>query len=149
MIEFRKGDIFESGTAAIVNPVNCVGVMGAGLAMKVKQKYPTVFAQYKAICDNKTFHPGHILPITTVGRTKWIINFATKDHYKDPSQIAFIQKGLYGLRGFLRYSEIESIAIPALGCGLGGLNWKEVRPLIVNYLEPISNSCKILIYEPL
>lgn len=143
---FRRGDIFESGAHALVNPVNCVGKMGKGLALKFKEKFPENFLEYKKACSKKLIKTGNIY-LTSTGKNnpKYIINFPTKNHWKEPSQIEWIKPGLKDL---VLYSDLfESIAFPALGCGLGGLSWGEVRPLMVEELKHLPQ-VHIAIYEP-
>lgn len=133
LIEYRKTSIFRCGAEAIVNPVNCVGVSGAGLARQFKTRFPENFAKYKASCDRGDLRPGAIL-VTFTGRQDRnpyaIVNFPTKDHFSNPSREHFVERGLESLRCFLGDSDIASVAVPALGCGLGGLAWSTVGPMI-------------------
>lgn len=143
MIEFVSGDIFESKTQAIVNPVNCVGVMGAGLAKQFKEKYPDYYLQYKILCDEKVIKPGTIW--LCKNGEKYIVSFATKNHWKNKSELIWIKLGLMQLRDAIIIKEIHSIAIPALGCGLGGLYWIDVKELILEQLCDVD--ARIFVYE--
>jgi len=149
MIEYAAGDILTCGAEALVNPVNCVGVMGAGLALKFKNAFPENFAAYKAACLQKEIVCAKVFVFETdQPAPRFIINFPTKHHWRDSSRLDMIE---YGLRS-LRYNvssvyNIKSIAIPALGCGLGGLNWKEVRPLIEDALAELDD-VRVLLFPP-
>lgn len=138
-------DIFASKCEAIVNPVNCVGVMGAGLALAFKNKFPQNFLKYKIQCDQKKLTVGKCL--TTYENNKYIINFPTKDHYKDPSKIEYIKEGLLALSRHIEHYDIKSIAIPALGAGLGDLKWSEVKPLLEEFVKKHPN-VTFEIFEP-
>lgn len=141
MIKIVYGDIFDQDVDALVNPVNCVGVMGAGLAKQFKIRYPNMFNWYKKECENDQFNIGEILYYFSSEDKKWIINFPTKKHWKDQSTLEYIEEGLKGLcvdLVFEKNIEIDSIAIPALGCGLGGLNWNDVKKLIYEYLSNVN-----------
>jgi O-acetyl-ADP-ribose deacetylase (regulator of RNase III) len=144
-IIFKTGDMFsEPDLNCLVNPVNCVGIMGKGLALEFKKRYPNNYESYKLYCKDKLLKPGELF---TVGEDNnlWIVNFATKDHWKDPSQYEWIVKGLYSLKKILEDSN-SSTAIPPLGCGLGGLEWKRVKLLIEAYLKDLPN--RIVVFEP-
>lgn len=148
MIRYVSGDLFESGCDAIVNTVNCVGVMGKGLALQFKQRYPANFFAYRKACSG----PNRLCPggmfITHNAGGPWIINFATKNHWRDPSQLSWIEDGIPKLRQWLdSHPEVHSIAIPKLGCSLGQLSWEQVRPILERNLADCQ--VKILIYgEP-
>lgn len=143
--EFRKGDIFKSGAEALVNPVNTKGVMGKGLALKFKEKFPDNFYSYKEQCKQNKLKIGSIHCVNSDNQI--IFNFPTKDDWRSPSKIEYIELGLKTLRESIKISQIKSIAIPALGCGLGGLDWNDVKPLIIEELRGLSN-VKIIVYEP-
>jgi len=132
MIEHRTGDILQADAEALVNPVNCVGVMGRGLALQFKNAYPQNFWTYKAACARDGVRPGRMLVLETghVANPKYIINFPTKRHWRDNSRMADIESGLDALVAEIRTRRIHSIALPPLGCGLGGLDWREVHPRI-------------------
>lgn len=142
MIHITKGNIFDADVEALVNPVNCVGVMGKGLALQFKKRYPDNFDCYKAACDIGDIKIGQML---STRPNKVIINFPTKIHWRDKSKLEYIERGLDGLLKLIDQCGIKSIAIPPLGCGLGGLKWSEVKPLIIEYMEP---SVETWIYEP-
>jgi len=155
MIISKKGNIFDSTADALVNPVNCVGVMGAGLALQFKKRYPINFEHYKRVCLHKQLRPGKML----VGRfddscvpngTRLIINFPTKDHFRDNCQISYIKLGLENLIYVIKNHQIKSIAVPPLGCGLGGLNWDDVKPLIETAFAEFDDMTDMIveIYEP-
>ena len=136
-------NIFDSDAQALVNPVNCVGVMGAGLAKQFKERYPKNFKAYKEQCRRNNIQIGKIYPFFEDG--KWIINFPTKKHWKSKSEYMYIEETLPALRGFIIFKSLETIAMPMVGCGLGGLDWYEVKPMIENDLRP--TRCKIDFYE--
>lgn len=146
MIEYTKGNIFEAEVDTLVNPVNCVGVMGKGLALQFKKKFPENFVIYKDYCDRGEMEIGKVLWV--YGREGSIIHFPTKIHWKNPSNIKFISWGLHDLARILNEhtEDIKSIAIPPLGCGLGGLKWEDVKPFIGYYLGNVEQ--KVLVYEP-
>ena len=142
----QNGDIFESGCDILVNPVNCVGVMGKGLALEFKNRYPKNYTSYVKICKNKQLAIGKIL--LHVGEDGQVIfNFPTKTHWKNKSKIEDIRLGLDNMAEVLGSLRIpHSVAIPALGCGLGGLDWKDVKKEI-----QATFACapwKIKVYEP-
>ncbi len=149
VIESVSGNIFDSKADAIVNAVNCVGVMGKGLALELKKRFPENFKIYKESCANQELRPDNVLTYNNgeLGKPRFIINFPTKDHWKQPSEIGYIDSGLESLADAIRKHNISSIAIPALGCGLGGLDWDDVRPRIVEALSPIMD-LKVYIYDP-
>lgn len=132
MIEYRTGDLFLAGTAAIVNPVNCVGVMGAGLAAQFKRAYPDNFHAYAEACRRGDVAPGKMFLFQTGFFTapSLIVNFPTKRHWRDKSRLEDIELGLTALVTDVQRHAVQSIAIPPLGCGLGGLEWAQVKPLI-------------------
>lgn len=134
MIKYVSGNIFDSKATALVNPVNCVGVMGRGLALEFKKRYPENFRIYAEACARGEVRPGRILVVPPV------INFPTKRHWREPSRLEDITAGLQALRSVLG----DSVAIPPLGCGLGGLPWPQVR----NEIEKILSDypCDIFIY---
>ena len=133
MIELTHGNLLTAPVEALVNAVNTVGVMGKGIALQFREAYPVMFQAYRAACAAGKVRLGqmHVFDLGgLVGGPRWIINFPTKGHWRDPSQLADIESGLADLVIKVRQISIQSIAIPPLGCGLGGLDWKEVRPRI-------------------
>ena len=126
MIEWIKdGDLFTSGCEGLVNPVNTEGVMGKGLAAEFKRRWPAMFVNYQAACRTGTLKIGSVQPckVDSEGADLWIFNFPTKDRWRDPSKLEYVEKGLTDLRRALRSLELKSVAIPALGAGLGMLDW--------------------------
>lgn len=141
----EKGDLFQSGMQTLVNPINCggdkgEGVMGAGLAKIFKDKFPDMFADYKKRCKKKAVKLGE--PYLWKSSPD-ILNFPTKYHWRNPSSLSDIKEGLDFLAANAERWGIRSLAIPALGCGLGGLQWKEVLPLIEATLGPLQIPIKI------
>ncbi len=128
MISFLSGNIFKSECQALVNPVNTQGVMGKGLALEFRRRYPENFQEYRTACHKKQLQAGQILPVRC--GTKIVINLPTKLDWRDGSSLDLIEQGLYALDMYLLEQDLKSVAIPALGCGLGGLGWSEVKPLI-------------------
>ena len=128
MIYFKDGDIFKDTSEAIVNAVNCVGVMGKGIALKFKEKYPNNYIMYKTACNRKEVKIGKMFICKENNKT--IINFPTKDYWRNDSKIEYIEEGLKDLVKALQSLNIESVAMPAIGCGNGGLNWNTVKKTI-------------------
>jgi O-acetyl-ADP-ribose deacetylase (regulator of RNase III) len=149
MIEFARGDVIRADAQALVNTVNCVGVMGRGVALQFKKAFPENFDAYKVACDRHRVHPGQMLVFErhTLDQPRFIINFPTKRHWKGKSRIEDITAGLAALVNDVRRLRIESIALPPLGCGLGGLKWTEVRPLIQEAFAALPD-VHVLVYEP-
>ena len=147
MIHFTLGDIFAQPTEAIVNPVNCVGVMGRGLALQFKRRYPDAFRAYRRACEASRLRPGRMFMFDTGGaRPRWIVHFPTKRHWSDRSAIGDIEAGLRDLAATITRHGILSIAIPPLGCGLGGLDWCAVRPLVTACLA--GTPATVIVLEP-
>lgn len=148
MLIFTSGNIFEAQTDAYVNPVNCMGVMGKGLALKFKERFPQNYTAYKFDCQRKSVRVGemHICFIHKHGYPKYIINFPTKIHWKDSSQLSYINAGLHSLLRCIEELNLKSIAIPKLGCGLGKLDWVLVKKEIQRILGNVPN-VNIYIYE--
>jgi O-acetyl-ADP-ribose deacetylase (regulator of RNase III) len=149
MIEITHGDILTADTEALVNTVNCVGVMGRGIALQFRKGYPENFKAYEAACEREEVRPGKMLVFETGLLTgpRYIVNFPTKRHWRGKSQMRDIEAGLPALVEEIKRRGIRSIAIPPLGCGLGGLNWNEVRPKIVHALESLPD-VRVLLFEP-
>lgn len=149
MITFKTGNIFEENIEAIVNTVNCVGIMGRGIALQFKKKYPANFKVYAEAAKHNKVIPGKMFVFENNKDCypKYIINFPTKRHWRDKSRISDIQSGLQSLAETIQKEKIQSIAIPPLGCGLGGLNWNEVRQLIINTFEKLPD-INIIVFEP-
>lgn len=138
MIKYINGNIFASTCEVYTNPVNCIGIMGGGLAREFKKLYPKMNDDYKAACKLNMLDVGKILMWSTKeDHPKYICLFPTKIHWKDPSRKQYIEDGLQTLITTVNKLKINSIAIPALGCGLGGLDFYfDVKPLMEYYLEP-------------
>lgn len=149
MIEITRGDILQADAEALVNTVNCVGVMGRGIALQFKKEFPDNFRQYKAVCDEGGMRPGEMLVVNLnrLQNPRYVINFPTKRHWRGKSCIKDIESGLKTLVEDIRQHQIQSVAIPPLGCGLGGLDWSQVRRLIEEAFRP-APEVEVLIYEP-
>lgn len=149
MIVYKTGDIFKEEVDAIVNTVNCVGVMGRGLALQFKKRFPGNFESYKDACEKNKVVPGEmfVYEIEPFPAPKYIINFPTKRHWRDASRIEDIESGLQDLKIVIAALNIKSIAIPPLGCGLGGLDWNKVKQHIESALACLSE-VKIVVLEP-
>ncbi len=138
--------ILDSDCEALVNPVNCVGVMGKGLAREFRIKYPYMFLDYKDACKEGKMKPGSLHYYYDRSSGKVIYNFATKEHWKGSSKIEWIERGLQSLRGCVKWDFIKSIAVPALGCGNGGLDWGTVEPMIWEALGDLG--IRVDVYPP-
>ena len=149
MIEYKTGDILRENAEAIVNTVNCVGVMGRGIALQFKKKYPENFKKYATACKNEEVAIGKIFVFKTKASMypKYIINFPTKYHWRGKSKIEYIVQGLDDLLNVILKEEIKSVALPPLGCGLGGLNWKDVKEVIEKKLSKLTDT-KVIVFEP-
>lgn len=149
MIEYRSGDIVKENTEAIVNTVNCVGVMGRGIALQFKNAFPENFKAYAAACKKEEVQPGRMFVFETGRLTnpRYVINFPTKRHWRGKSRMEDIEAGLKALVETIHRYNIRSIAIPPLGSGLGGLDWPKVKLRIEAALKPLSD-VRIIIYEP-
>jgi O-acetyl-ADP-ribose deacetylase (regulator of RNase III) len=144
MIIYKTGNIFNSNAQVITNTVNCVGVMGKGIALQFKNKFPEMFLDYKKKCDNKEVNLG--VPYLWNNGQDQILNFPTKGHWREGSNLSDIEAGLKYLAENYEKLEINSIALPPLGCGQGGLNWKDVKSLINKYLGPL-DLLDVYVYE--
>jgi O-acetyl-ADP-ribose deacetylase (regulator of RNase III) len=133
-VTIKSGDLLKEETDAIVNTVNCVGVMGKGIALQFKQRWPQNFKAYEAACKRKEIKPGKlfIYDFGEWGKPRFIINFPTKIHWRGDSKIEYIEKGLHDLVLQVKRLGIKSIALPPLGCGNGGLDWDTVRGLVLD-----------------
>ena len=135
-------DMFKSNAQVLINPVNCVGAMGKGLALDFQKKYPGMNIAYKQDCNLGLYKPG-TCRLYHVGNGQWVANIASKDHWKNPSKKEWVVEGIKNLVKELHAREsfsangnhFHSIAIPKIGCGLGGLNWKDIRPLVIRELR--------------
>ena len=149
MIELTQGDILKADTEALVNTVNCVGIMGRGIALQFSKAFPANSRAYEAACRHGEFQPGRMFVFDTHQLTlpKYIINFPTKRHWKGKSRLADIESGLVSLVAEIKRLRIRSIAVPPLGCGLGGLRWNQVRPLIEKALAAVPQ-VQVQLFEP-
>lgn len=134
MIIETTGNLVQDDAIALVNTVNTVGVMGKGLALQFKRAFPDVFKAYRSACQRGEVQPGRVLPIRLEDSERWILNFPTKRHWREPSRLEDVNAGLIDLARLLTELKIDSVAIPPLGCGNGGLDWTVVKPLIVEHL---------------
>jgi len=149
MIELKEGDILQADAEALVNTVNCVGIMGRGIALQFRKAFPENFQAYEAACKRNELHQGMMLTFD-LGRLqnpRYVINFPTKRHWKGKSRIEDIEAGLKALIAEVAKRGIHSIAVPPLGCGLGGLNWAEVRPMIEDAFRALPD-VRVLLFEP-
>ena len=149
MIEFKTGNILKEPVEALVNTVNCVGIMGRGIALQFKKVYPENFKAYVTACKQKSVQPGKmfIVEISRLTNPKYIINFPTKRHWKGKSLMEDVETGLESLVLEVQKLGIQSIAIPPLGCGLGGLEWAEVKKRIQSAFGELHN-IKVIVFEP-
>jgi len=150
MIITTKGNILESNAQAIVNPVNTVGVMGKGLALQIRESFPNVYDIYRNACKLGKVQIGKMFVVSTGldSYPEYIINFPTKKHWKEKSKLQYIQQGLDDLIKVIQQRNIHSIALPAIGCGLGGLDWNVVYEVIDMKLSSLPDSIAIFVYEP-
>ena len=137
-LHYIEGDLLEATAEALVNPVNCVGVMGRGLALNFKRRYPDNFTAYRLVCRAFEMRPGEVLAFETNQATPpyYIINFPTKRHWQDKSRLEDIILGLKDLEQIIETRKMQSVALPQLGCGLGRLSWNVVKP----YIEQMANN---------
>lgn len=135
MIKYLEGDIFTSPAQVIVNTVNTVGVMGKGIALSFKKAYPEMYKAYREACEDNTFHMGKLMLWREVDH--WILLFPTKENWRNPSKLEYIEQGLKKFVETYFEMGITSIAFPRLGCGNGGLDWNDVKALMEKYLKPL------------
>lgn len=149
MIERCQGNLLEADAEALVNTVNCVGIMGKGIALAFKKKFDKNFKAYEQACEDGLVMPGRmfIVPTGTLWNPRYIINFPTKRHWKSKSKLSDVEAGLEALVADVRSLGIQSIAVPPLGCGHGGLDWHLVAPMIEGAFEELPQ-VHVLLYEP-
>ena len=154
LIDMPAGaDLFDTDALALVNTVNCVGVMGKGVALGVKQRWPSVYRVYRNACQHNEVAIGSILmtiveeplPANSAGPI-YVLNLPTKIHWRNPSQLAWIDTGLTALRQVIINMKLDSVALPPPGCGNGGLAWSDVEPLIITHLADLD--ADIEVYRP-
>lgn len=144
----ERGNLLEADVDALVNTVNTVGVMGKGIALQFKNAFPGNYEAYRLACEEQTVRLGEmfVFETGTLGRPRWIVNFPTKQHWRARSRLQDIEAGLVALCATIREHEIESIAVPPLGCGNGGLDWADVLPSILTRLDELD--AEVRIYPP-
>jgi O-acetyl-ADP-ribose deacetylase (regulator of RNase III) len=149
MIEFTEGNLLDSDAEALVNTVNTVGVMGKGIALMFKDSFQENFKDYQAACIAKKVQVGKMFVTRreSLLGPKWIINFPTKQHWRYPSEMEWIESGLDDLISVINSNGIRSIALPPLGAGNGGLEWTDVKEVIVNKLKDL-DGVKVIVFEP-
>lgn len=135
MIEYIEGNIFHSPAQVIVNTVNTVGVMGKGLALSFKKRYPAMFDAYQKACDKHQLTIGKLM--LYYAPDHWILMFPTKEHWRNPSKLSYLEAGLSKFVSTYADKGITSIAFPKLGCGNGELSWADVQPVMEKYLKPL------------
>ena len=148
-MEFTEGNLLEADVEAVVNTVNTVGVMGKGIALMFKERFPENFEAYAAACDAGEVQVGRMFVTRGVelDGPQWIINFPTKEHWRQRTRMEWIESGLDDLRRVIEEKGIRSIAIPPLGCGNGGLDWPDVRERIEVRLSDLPDT-RVLVYVP-
>lgn len=148
MIKFAHDNLLKSEAEALINTVNTVGVMGKGIALQFREKYPLNYELYRKACQRREVKIGYMFVTETerIGHPKYIINFPTKTHWKGSSQIQYIKQGLDDLVRIIYEYNIQSVAVPPLGCGYGGLDWNMVKPLLIEKLSSVD--AEIFLYEP-
>ncbi len=148
MITWCQGNLLDADVDALVNAVNTVGVMGKGIALAFKQRFPANYQAYAAACQRGDVQTGRMFITDTQALLgpRWIVNFPTKQHWRDPSRLEWVRSGLQDLRRFLMDEDVQSVALPALGAGLGGLSWPVVRTEIDLALGDLNMT--VLAYEP-
>lgn len=146
-IELGTGNLLTADVDALVNTVNTQGVMGKGLALQFKKAFPEAFASYEQACKNAELETGRMHVVRRLASPRYIINFPTKKHWRNPSKLEYIKTGLVDLVEQVRALSIESIAMPPLGCGHGGLDWSDVRPLIEEAFAAVPD-VRVVLYAP-
>jgi len=149
MVEYTQGNLLKADAEALVNTVNCVGVMGKGIALQFKQAYPEMAKAYADACKREEVQPGrmHVWDSQLLRGPRYIINFPTKRHWRGKSRMEDIDAGLVALVETIRKHQIESVAVPPLGCGFGGLSWGEVKPRIERAFAELPD-VRVLVFEP-
>ena len=145
-VELRHGDLFGSEAQTLVNAVNCVGVMGKGIALQFKRRFPGMYQDYVARCDAGSVRLGEPYLWSSL-LTPWVINFPTKGHWRESTRLEHIESGLEHLVTQASAWGVESLAVPALGCGEGYLRWEVVQPALMRHLGILS--VPVEIYAPL
>lgn len=146
MLEIKKGNIFTTNCSTIVNTVNCVGVMGAGIAYEFRLRHPDMFEKYRELCNDKLIQIGKLW-IYKPENGKWVLNFPTKFHWKYPSKIEYLEKGLAKFVETHKSKGITSIAFPILGAANGGIPENQSIEIMRKYLEPLDIEIEIYYYD--
>ena len=149
MITFLSGNLLQSNAYTLVNTVNIVGVMGKGIALQFRNEFPHNYAVYRDACLKHKFKVGHLLTVKDTSLLlgeRLVINFPTKTDWRLPSEYTYIKQGLLALAKLITTREIQTIALPALGCGNGGLDWPTVKQMICRHLEGLDAIMEV--YEP-
>ena len=149
MIRFTEGNLLEAKAEALVNTVNTVGVMGKGIALMFRDRFEENRQRYEAACKAGEVHTGRmfVTEVRELDGPRWVINFPTKRHWRQPSKMEWIKAGLYDLHRFIVENKVKSVAIPPLGAGNGGLDWPGVRKEIEAVLADL-NDVEVIVYEP-
>ena len=149
MIELVEGNLLEAQTDALVNAVNTQGVMGKGIALLFKERFPKMFDDYRTACAAGEVQPGrmHVFDRGNAFQPRFIINFPTKRDWRSPSRLEDVESGLIALVDEIRRRHIRSVALPALGCGNGGLEWQTILPRITAAFEKIEH-VRVVVYPP-
>jgi hypothetical protein len=145
MVEYTTGDMFETSADARVNLVNCVGVMGKGVAYAFKVRYPKMFAAYRAACRRGEVQPGSVWTWRP-DESYAVYGMATKDDWRRPSQYDWVDAGLFQLRLAIILDKPRVVTLPAPGCGNGGLIWEKVRPMVEHHLSGVAS--RVIVFEP-
>lgn len=147
-LTYSTGSIFESGATALVNPVNCVGVMGGGLARIFADRYPEMERDYNLYCESGLLRPGMVHSYySNLEEVPIILNLPTKDDWRKPSTLEYVHDGLIALATYLNRFSIDSVAVPALGCGLGGLDWEPVD-FEINMASKLTSNTNWIVFPP-
>lgn len=135
MITYRRTSLLDSPAQTLVNTVNCVGVMGKGLAKEFRSRDPLMYERYRKVCETGNLKPGKLW--LWRGPDNWVLNFPTKVHWRQPSRIEWVEAGLQKFVEMYEHLDIKEISFPRLGCGNGNLDWEDVRPLMEGYLSRV------------
>ena len=149
MIKYINGNILKANAEALVNTVNCVGTMGKGIALQFKKAWPDNNVAYEKACRKGQLRPGSVQVFSTgmMVNPRYIINFPTKKHWREKSHYTYIEQGLDALVNEIRSRHIASVAVPPLGCGLGGLDWNRVKQIIEDRFSAMAD-VQVLVFEP-
>jgi O-acetyl-ADP-ribose deacetylase (regulator of RNase III) len=152
VIEFRRGNLWDAAkeTDVLVNTVNCIGVMGKGIALQFKSRYPAMYDEYVRVCQADALEPGEIhVWENPKPPPKYVFNFATKKEWRQPSQYTWIENGLLDMAARIRLLGVKRVVIPALGCQNGGLEWRLVKQQIQSAHDTFWADRLIVVYEPI